>query len=205
MKLKFSKEEDWNLMEMFLNRCYERFGAVEDEANDNYTPTNISFEFVQAKLSGRSPKYIPAGIYLIKVASDISSFQADDVTISEVGDVTKKDGTNYDFTGVLKGTLTKTTIPANGLFLNSNKFYYSDGTVGVKGLRAWFELDAVLGINPDNPVKFQIYVDGEETTVEGLENGQLTMDSVYDLGGRKVTKPQRRGLYIINGKKVVVK
>ena len=47
----------------------------------------------------------------------------------------------------------------------------------------------------------------EETTgIKSIDNGQLTMDNeaVYDLQGRKVQNP-KRGLYIINGKKVVIK
>jgi len=47
----------------------------------------------------------------------------------------------------------------------------------------------------------------EETTgIKSIDNGQLTMDNeaVYDLQGRKVQNP-KRGIYIINGKKVIVK
>ena len=48
---------------------------------------------------------------------------------------------------------------------------------------------------------------GSETTgINSIDNGQLTIDNeaVYDLQGRKVQNP-KRGLYIMNGKKVMVK
>ena len=44
----------------------------------------------------------------------------------------------------MTGTLVKTTIPADGLFLSDNKFYYSAGKTNIKAFRCWFELDAVL-------------------------------------------------------------
>ena len=45
----------------------------------------------------------------------------------------------------------------------------------------------------------------EETTgIKSIDNSQLTIDNVYDLQGRKVTQPTK-GLYIINGRKVVIK
>ncbi len=48
--------------------------------------------------------------------------------------------------------------------------------------------------------------EGETTGINSIDNGQLIMDNgaVYDLQGRKVQKPGR-GLYIVNGKKVVIK
>ena len=47
--------------------------------------------------------------------------------------------------------------------------------------------------------------DGNTTGIEAIDNGQLTIDNeVYDLQGRKVAQPTK-GLYIVNGKKVVIK
>ena len=46
---------------------------------------------------------------------------------------------------------------------------------------------------------------GEDATgIHSIDNGQLTIDNVYDLSGRRVAQPSK-GLYIINGKKVVLK
>ena len=49
---------------------------------------------------------------------------------------------------------------------------------------------------------------GEGTTgIRSIENGQLTIDNVYyDLSGRKLNAmPTQKGVYIVNGKKVVIK
>ena len=45
------------------------------------------------------------------------------------------------------------------------------------------------------------------TGIDSMDNGQLTIDNeeVYDLSGRKVTNPQKNGVYIVNGKKSIIK
>ncbi len=46
---------------------------------------------------------------------------------------------------------------------------------------------------------------GGETGISAIDNGQLTKDNaIFDLSGRRVAKTQK-GLYIVNGKKIVVK
>ena len=51
----------------------------------------------------------------------------------------------------------------------------------------------------------QIVFDDETTGISRIENGELKVEnSVYDLQGRRMTKPTK-GLYIVNGKKVIMK
>ena len=47
---------------------------------------------------------------------------------------------------------------------------------------------------------------GDATGISSIENGQVTIDNseVYNLAGQRVAQPTK-GLYIINGKKYVVK
>ena len=48
-------------------------------------------------------------------------------------------------------------------------------------------------------------LDGETTAIQSIDNGQLTKDNViYDLSGRRVENPTK-GIFIMNGKKFVVK
>jgi hypothetical protein len=46
---------------------------------------------------------------------------------------------------------------------------------------------------------------GNTTGINAVDSGELTGDSYYDLQGRKVEKPNRKGIYIHNGRKVVLK
>ena len=52
-----------------------------------------------------------------------------------------------------------------------------------------------------------IYVtfdNNESTDIQMINNDDINNAEIFDLSGRKVTKPQK-GIYIINGKKVLVK
>ena len=68
-----------------------------------------------------------------------------------------------------------------------------------------YEADAIYG-SPGNPVVLEL---GNATGIGTIDNSQITMDSYYDLSGRKFVKPSTRqmskGIYIINGQKQVVK
>lgn len=46
--------------------------------------------------------------------------------------------------------------------------------------------------------------DDETTGIKAIGNGESTIDGYYDLSGRKVAQPSK-GLYIVNGRKVVIK
>ena len=46
---------------------------------------------------------------------------------------------------------------------------------------------------------------GETTDIENSEFTNQNSDVIYDLTGRRVLEPQKGGVYIVNGKKVVIK
>ena len=51
----------------------------------------------------------------------------------------------------------------------------------------------------------EFFLFDEATGIEAIDNGQLTINNVvYDLQGRRVAQPAK-GLYIVNGKKVIIK
>lgn len=64
---------------------------------------------------------------------------------------------------------------------------------------------AVLRITKANAPEM-IVVNGGTTGVESIENSQLTTDNYYTVDGRLVNgKPTQKGIYIVGGRKVVVK
>ena len=67
----------------------------------------------------------------------------------------------------------------------------------MKGMRAYFQVPASANV--------ALFVDGEGTItgIEEIDNSQLTIDNVYNLNGQRVTQP-RKGLYIVNGKKLII-
>ena len=52
--------------------------------------------------------------------------------------------------------------------------------------------------------ELQIVFEDETTGINSIENSQSSIENCFDLQGRKVTRPTK-GLYIVNGKKVIIK
>ena len=90
------------------------------------------------------------------------------------------------------------------LFLGTgNTLLYPETLPGnMKGFRAYFKLkgDAV------GARSFSLdFGDGNTTGIQTIENGEVNSESVYDLQGRRVNNAAQKGLYIVNGKKVIIK
>ncbi len=76
-------------------------------------------------------------------------------------------------------------------------FRQYNGT-NIQGFRAY--LPVASGVQPTG-IRFY---EGDVTRIEGVEEGQTHKVDVYDLSGRRVQRATK-GLYIVNGKKVLVK
>ena len=152
-----------------------------------------------------------------------ATISGDNVTFNEVTTVAASEGIllagaegDYEIpitTGVamnvdnmLIGVLNETTITETGIFVLMN---------GVKGVGFYktnkaFTLGAntaylPVHVSSSNPARDFIGFGGEETTtsIEGIAP-VLNDNKVYNLNGQRVVAPQK-GLYIVNGKKVVLK
>lgn len=84
--------------------------------------------------------------------------------------------------------------------LSNGVFYHASAGVLPAG-KCYLHLDS----EPSGARELTMSFEDETTGIQSIENGKLTIDnSVYDLLGRKVAQPTK-GLYIVNGKKVVIK
>ena len=82
-----------------------------------------------------------------------------------------------------------------------DKLTYPNTTGNINGFRAYFQLHDL----PNEARSFAMSFDDETTAVRGIENGELRVEnSYYDLQGRRVVQPTK-GLYIVNGKKLIIK
>ena len=180
---------------------------------ENVTPLGITINLTdyailaRGNLAGGTP-------VLIKTSQDIAEIRLDGVTLtSDVNDAQGPD-TDYDLPGTLTGSLVKSTIPADGLFLSGNQFWYSAGKTSVKAFRCWFELGAVLDKETDFGARVMLHFGNEETGVQEIVNLKSVNGECYDLLGRRVgaalndkgemrNDKVRKGLYIVNGKKVI--
>lgn len=95
-------------------------------------------------------------------------------------------------------------LPEGVFFISNNTWYEvaENQAAHMKAFRAYFELHDI----PAEARIMAIGLENEATEIKAIENGQLVIGNgaVYDLSGRRIEKPAR-GLYIVNGKKVLVK
>ena len=107
----------------------------------------------------------------------------------------------------LIGTFSAITAPQGDNFyvLSGNKLYYTtDATVNVGANKAY--IDKTKIVNKGGEAK--AFIDFDEPEATGI-NAVATAETLkggkfYDLSGREVANPTR-GLYIVNGKKVLIK
>lgn len=121
----------------------------------------------------------------------------DDRTIV-TGDAKVEGAAHFDFVGTYAAS---TTIAAGDYFISSSELWKSEGATTIKGTRAYIKVkDTEAGARI---VGFSL--DGVETTaIMDVERGTITTGNVYNMAGQQVKKAQK-GIYIQNGKKVVVK
>ena len=159
----------------------------------NYTAGNSSVKAtpVETTLNAGTPVLVNAaeGSYKFVCTSD-------DATTATSGVVT---------VGALTGVYASTTVPSGSYILWANEtnpigFYKADGTTNtVAANRAYLTADGAGS-------RLMIDFDGDATAIEAIESNTRTVNDgiYYDLQGRRVLNPTK-GLYIVNGKKVVIK
>ena len=147
--------------------------------------------------------------YIIKWASgtDIDDPVFNSVKINPVNNPVTTD--YVEFCGTYSPKNIYQTDYKTNLYLGSdNKLWYpTETTFNVNSCRAYFQLKGIEAAGePDKLIKSFVLNFGDESTAVEMVNGQMVngQSDWYDLQGRKVEKPGK-GLYIVNGKKVIIK
>ena len=168
---------------------------VEDEAAELYTIESVNGD--QAVLSDRSdamPSNTPMLVYNksneTKVILLIPCAEPDmAITVAPE----------------FQGTLTGTTIAAStegqtNYAFNGKAFVFVKNAIEVGPNKAW------LSINTGEPSARITIVFDDATKIANTNLTNITNGNWYDLNGRKLDKmPTKKGVYIMNGRKVVVK
>lgn len=123
-------------------------------------------------------------------------------------DLTAKNGSTVTYDGYsFVGTLVQKTFTENldytRFVASGNELKKPNSGSTLKALRAYFILPA--SFDHSHAPKLSIDGEGEATEIISLDNERVIMDNVYyDLSGRRVMNPTK-GLYIVNGHKVIIK
>ena len=150
---------------------------------------------------------------LIKVSKAVSEFKVDGVEIIADEDNAYVDKDENYMIGTYTPDIKIGTNRIYMLFLSNNKFYYSKGTAKMKAFRAYFEFqdeltDKSAGVSN---AKISFFVDENTTGISDINTKtKVDSDAVYNINGQYVGKnvdmnTLPKGVYIINGKKKIVK
>lgn len=124
--------------------------------------------------------------YSIPVAAEGTAVEGNAFLVNANGTVFDAES-GYTYYGLMKNTLTFAT--------------FNPATVAIPANKAYLKVKVAAA-----DARLNVIFDGEETTgIHSIDNGQFTIDdSVYNLNGQRITKPSK-GMFIVNGKKVIMK
>ena len=146
--------------------------------------------------------------YIIKVTTPVTyedGFTVDGVDIEPDEEPMINFGTSRRPKAFIGTYVANTTVPELCLFLSGNKFWYSLGLTKMKAFRAYFDFyDLLADVDPEYAAPIFISIGDETTRIDTPLYGNEGDDNYYSLDGRLVKTPAK-GVYIKNGKKVIVK
>lgn len=166
----------------------------EEETNVKlYTVSSVTdSEVVLSEISGVIPAQTPMLVYNGGSAKKDVLLNYSQLTGSPVQSA-------HEF----KGTLVARNMPAsaatNYYILNGTAFVYVKKAGTISANKCWLE---VAENEPQNAR--QIVFGGDVTGISITDHEPLTINYLYDLNGRKVSKATK-GVYIQNGKKIIIK
>lgn len=152
---------------------------------------NVTVKFI------KTTEGIKAGVpCLLWLEDDKEGFSYD----AEVkAGLTTVPGTSFDFVGVYK----QTTNENGDYIVQGGEFRKASTSNFVRPFRSYLKLKDGVTVRSIN-----LFVGDEDVTTEidGLNiETPVNVDGIYNLNGQKVQNMKKGGLYIINGKKVVLK
>ena len=131
--------------------------------------------------------------YLVKPTADIVNPVYEDVTLSATPAQTITVG-DFNFVATYSPVHLVTDKTEQFLKTDGKLYYPTNNGNQMKGMRAFFRVPIGVSAN--------IAFDDETTDIQPVAS-QSQQTTVYDLQGRKVNQPSK-GLYIVNGKKLVI-
>lgn len=162
--------------------------------------------------------------YIIKVSEAVTEINVDGVTIAPEDEPKVSFGTTTgsgknkvyhpsDFIGTyVAGFNFYDAATSYPLFLNGNKFYYAtEQTMPMKAYRAYFDFDDFLPeAEPPESARIMMSFDDETTKIDARTMEPIETGKVYNLAGQYLGELESsdhlpKGVYIVNGKKKIIK
>lgn len=194
---------NWNTLCLPFNLSSAQIASIFGNGTQVKTLSDYSSNTTKVTVSFADAATIEAGKpYIIKPTNTVENPVFADVTINNtMNDVTVGGAT-------FKGTYGPVVLPANNkrrLFLANNTLWYPTAELTVRTCRAYFELTNEV---PETAGAPSIVIDyGEATSLTPAPSPTGEGSGYwYTLDGRRLDKkPTQKGMYVKNGRKVVVK
>ena len=198
----------WNTFAVPFNVSHEQIAGMFGDGASVAALTSSEFANGKLTLKFSSVDQIEAGkAYLVKTTGNVVNPEFKNVVISNA---VTTDYINSPYADFIP-TMGKTTITGNDvksvLFLGAgNTLHYPTALpADIKGFRGYFQLKGEAA----HAASFSIdFGNGETTSLREMSNEELVISNCdyYTLDGRKLQgMPTQKGVYIVNGKKVVIK
>ena len=175
---------------------------------DNVTPSTVKAYTVSYK-DGNSIYFAEneTGVLSANTPYILSTEESENVSTTFTGIANNTEDT-YTVNGLV-GLLTAGTVAANNYILQYNDgvvgFYKTTEAITGTANRCYLDLASVPteASSARAFVSFGIF-DGDATGIKTVEGSQQEAENFYNLSGQRISQPTK-GLYIVGGKKVVVK
>lgn len=212
------KDGQWNAIcfpfSMTEKQVRETFGEdtrISEFKNIANEKANFSMHYYQLITAGKPCLIKPAGTKVTpeNVALGENQYYISGVTVSAETPLVIDDENNSGFSFV--GTYQTETMPINSHFLGANdgKLYYITKEKSIGGLKAY--LKAESGASMQGAKLSAAFDEGDSVTgIEDLILDKHTTKFVYNLNGQIVGSTDvmpslSKGIYIVGGKKIIIK
>ena len=174
------------------NQVTAAFGADSKVYNFSEESTNpndatINFQSGDGSITANVPVLVKA-----TAASTSQTFEGVQIVAADDAVV---EGKNFDFVGTYEPI---EAIEAGDYFIGNGALYKSAGATSMKAFRAYIHDKT----NGQGEVK--LFIDDIETSISEINGIEAEQGIIYNIAGQRVNKAQK-GIYIVNGKKVLVK
>ena len=148
-------------------------------------------QLAELKLQGYFVSPVFSGVAISTAKHDYDNGQSGDAQVRFLGTYRGTTFSDADPSILLMGGTSKLYYPLSGASIGAQRAYFKIGSDGTQARRI-----TAFNVN---------FGDGETTGVVSLDNGQWIMDNKADAWYTLDGKPAVRGIYIIGGRKVVIK
>lgn len=173
--------------------------AVVTRTDGKTTGIKVNFTSLAGDMEAHTP-------YIIKVPAALTEFTVENATITTSAEPSINKGDSEEYFKFVGTYTANTVIPDGCLFLSDNYFKYSVGSSKLKAFRGYFNFWRKLaGYNVVSAPAVRLDIDGISTDISALElDADKVAGTYYNIQGQQVAQPTK-GLYIVNGKKVIIK